>query len=70
MMATMPAATTKPPAQAPTTVIVTAWRHGPHVLGRVTLVPSGGEAPSSKGKACRSVDEICAEVRALVVGEG
>ncbi|MDQ1439573.1 MAG: hypothetical protein QOK43_3202 [Acidimicrobiaceae bacterium] len=47
------------------TVVVTVWRHGAEVVGRVRLAgttPQQGDA----GRACRSVDEVCAAVRDLV----
>ncbi|HEV7887087.1 MAG TPA: hypothetical protein VGO92_05975 [Acidimicrobiales bacterium] len=53
-----------------TTVVVTVWKHGTHVVGRVTPVEGVASRPPAPGKPCRSVDDICAEVRALVESVG
>jgi hypothetical protein len=53
------------PADGATTVIVTVWRHGPGVLGRVKTM-SAAETGAELGRPYRSVEEICAAVRAVV----
>lgn len=52
-------------------MVVTAWRHGPDVVGRVKLVVSRGQAATTAlGRPCGSVDDICAEVRSIVEAVG